>query len=53
MITFTPENFRQKFPLIQETLNSNEKIKQPIIYFDNAATTQKNSSSYCKACSIL
>ncbi len=41
MITFTPENFRQKFPLIQDTLNNNEKIKRPIIYFDNAATTQK------------
>ncbi len=41
MITFTPENFRQQFPLIEDTLNKNVDTKRPIIYFDNAATTQK------------
>jgi cysteine desulfurase/selenocysteine lyase len=41
MIAFTPENFRQQFPLIQDTLHSNVKTKKPVIYFDNAATTQK------------
>jgi cysteine desulfurase/selenocysteine lyase len=41
MTAFTPKKFRQQFPLIRNTINSNIKSKKSIIYFDNAATTQK------------
>ena len=43
MTTFTPKKFRDQFPLIQNMLSGdlNLQPKKNIIYFDNAATTQK------------
>lgn len=39
MPAFDPEDFRQQFPLLQQAING-----KPLVYFDNAATTQKFSA---------
>ncbi len=44
MNIFTPHLFRQQFPLIESHDNpliENDALTPPLVYFDNAATTQK------------
>ncbi|MEI6895196.1 MAG: SufS family cysteine desulfurase [Colwellia sp.] len=44
MITFDPQQFRQQFPLITDYAISSietKELRKPLVYFDNAATTQK------------
>ncbi len=41
MTSFDPEKFRQEFPIITRTIIGDINERQPLVYFDNAATTQK------------